>query len=199
MVKEKHLTFDWYQKPIFLGRFLNYFSNHLISQKKGIIFGLVDRVLLLYDSEFYHKNLTLIVNILIENDYPLKFIFNAIYVRNIQREGSVVRDCTNNSDETSWFTVPFVPSIIEKFKKFNREDIKVFYYSSNKLSKFIKVQKNSRSNWSKNNIVYKIICKDCDASYVGQMSRQLKIRITEYRNHICWNTSIRSVHSPIRT
>jgi len=71
-------------------------------------------------------------------------------------------------DVTSWFTVLFVPSITEKFKKFNREDIKVSYYSCNKLSKFIKIQKDSHLNWSKNNVVYKIMYKDCVASYVGQ-------------------------------
>ena len=37
------------------------------------------------------------------------------------------------------------------------------------------------------------MCKDCDASYVGQTDRQLKTRITEHRNYIRWNTSTRSV------
>jgi len=87
----------------FSGRFLNYFSNYPIFQNKDIIFGLGDRVLLLLsDSEFYHKNFTIIVNILIVNDYPLKFIFDTINVRvkSIQYGGAVVRDCMNNSDET---------------------------------------------------------------------------------------------------
>jgi len=38
------------------------------------------------------------------------------------------------------------------------------------------------------NVVYKINCKDCDASYVGQTGRQLKTRISEYKNHINRNT-----------
>jgi len=37
------------------------------------------------------------------------------------------------------------------------------------------------------------MCNDCNVSYVGQMGRQLKSRIAEYRNHIRWNTSTRSV------
>jgi len=41
---------------------------------------------------------------------------------------------------TSWFTVPFISLISDKFNKFNREDIKVSYRSSNKLSKFIKTK-----------------------------------------------------------
>jgi len=46
-----------------------------MSQKKGIIFSLMDRVLLLSDPVFHSKNITLIINILI-NDFPLKFIFD---------------------------------------------------------------------------------------------------------------------------
>ncbi|XP_018346175.1 PREDICTED: uncharacterized protein LOC108750859 [Trachymyrmex septentrionalis] len=45
----------------------------------------------------------------------------------------------------------------------------------------------------KSNVVYKISCKSCDVSYVGQMCRQLKSRITEHKNHIRWNISIRNV------
>lgn len=41
--------------------------------------------------------------------------------------------------------------------------------------------------------MYKILCKDCDASYVGQTCRQLKKMISEGRNHIRRNTSQLSV------
>jgi len=36
---------------------------------------------------------------------------------------------------------------------------------------------------SNKDVVYKLCCKNCDASYVGQTSRQLKTRISEHRNH----------------
>jgi len=41
-------------------------------------------------------------------------------------------------------------------------------------------------------VVYTFCCKNCDASYIGQTSRQLKTRISEHRNHI-WNTTTQSV------
>jgi len=43
------------------------------------------------------------------------------------------------------------------------------------------------------NVVYKIKCCDCDASYVGQTGRQMKTRISEHKNHINRNTPAHSV------
>jgi len=43
---------------------------------------------------------------------------------------------------------------------------------------------------AKSHVVYKISCKSCDASYID---RQLKSRITEYKNYIRWNTSTHNV------
>jgi len=36
-----------------------------------------------------------------------------------------------------------------------------------------------------------ISCKDCDASYVEQISRQLKTKISEHKNHIRVDVEIR--------
>jgi len=40
-------------------------------------------------------------------------------------------------------------------------------FSLNKLERIIKTQKDRLSNYSKKNVVYKIFCNDCDATYVG--------------------------------
>jgi len=61
------------------------------------------------------------------------------------------------------------------------------------MSKYIKVQEDTCALTSKSNVVYKISCNNCDASYVGQTGRQLKTRIAEHRNHIKHKASSRSV------
>jgi len=63
----------------------------------------------------------------------------------------------------------------------------------NGLGKFIKVHKDTNDLSSNSNIVYKISCKDCNASYVGQTKRQLKTRTKEHSNNIKSDTSKHSV------
>jgi len=73
------------------------------------------------------------------------------------------------------------------------------YFSFNKLRSIIRGHKTlSESLITKRYIcaiivVYKISCKECNTSYIGQTSKQLKTRITEHRNHINRNTIIPSV------
>lgn len=46
-----------------------------------------------------------------------------------------------------------------------------------------------------NNIIYKICCKDCNATYVGQTKRQLKTRVNEHIKNIKQsNLSVISQH-----
>jgi len=48
-------------------------------------------------------------------------------------------------------------------------------------------------NSSQMNVVYKLNCMDCNASYVGQTGRLLKTRIAEHKNHINSKTTAHSL------
>ena len=67
------------------------------------------------------------------------------------------------------------------------------YRVLNKLTGFIKRHKDRTTVDSSNNVVYKICCKDCDASYVGQTKRQLKTRLNEHVKNSISNTSKHTV------
>jgi len=189
IIKNNRIVFNWFHKPTFSGRYLNFLSQHPLSQKRGTIMSLVDRAFLLSHPEFHQQNFELIVRILMENDYPLSFIFNAISSR---IKGLIFDKITkhkfnaeNGFDKKIWFTVPFIKSVSDKFKSItNGSFSRLSFFSMNKLSSFIRVQKDPLPKLSKMNVVYKISCKDCDASYVGQTCRQLKTRISEHKNHV---------------
>ncbi|XP_071579747.1 uncharacterized protein [Temnothorax nylanderi] len=40
LLKDNRLTFDWFHKPTFSGRYLNYWSQHPVCQKRGTVIGI---------------------------------------------------------------------------------------------------------------------------------------------------------------
>jgi len=50
----------------------------------------------------------------------------------------------------------------------------------NTLKKYIKGEKDKLEIWYQQDVVYKITCKDCEATYIGQTKRQLGTRLQEH-------------------
>jgi len=99
-----------------------------------------------------------------------------------------------NNRNQKWFTIPYINRTSHKFKHLTEDlDKKTSFYSLNKLKNIIKGQKDNIPKLSQTNLVYKLSCRDCDATYVGQTGRTLKTRISEHRNHINRNTTTQSV------
>ncbi|KAL6421443.1 hypothetical protein ACFW04_013898 [Cataglyphis niger] len=173
ILNNNFLSFNWY-KPTFSGRYLH---------SCRIIF-FVKR----------EKKFELVINILIDNGYLLNFIFKVLYKRrktsfhNMQILYNIIytqnKSNSNNkkhadeSEKVLYFTILYIPLISEQFKNFTKD-----------LNK-----KYSCPQSTRNNVVYKINCINCDASYVGQIKRQLYTRITEHKtehkNHIRRNTAL---------
>jgi len=190
------IMYNWYHKPTFSGRYLNFLSQHPFSQKRGTVMGLVDRVFFLAHPEFHLDNLKFVITLLLENDYPLRFVFDTINTRLKYLIRARQNRTVNNPNESNkkWFAVPFIRSLSEKFKHVIKDlDARIAYYSLNKLGSIIKRHKDSLPDSFKMNVVYKLKCSDCNASYVGQTCRSLKTRIAEHRNHINRNTTTQSV------
>lgn len=64
-----------------------------------------------------------------------------------------------------------------------------------RLSKFISPHKDNDERMEKNDVVYKISCKNCKSSYVGQTKRKLCTRIREHIYNIHLDPSRHSVVS----
>jgi len=195
------LIFDWYHKPTFSGHFLNYASQHPSTHKKGTIISLIDRVFTLSHPEFHKKNFDLIIKILIENGYPLDLIFwtikKRLYYRINHKKSSKpnLQNSDHNQPRNIYFIAPYISSIAKKFMQYfkNISFCKLSFKCINKLSKFIKALKDPLHTEHRPNVVYKINCLDCDASYVEQTKRILNKRISEHRNHIKRNSPLTSV------
>jgi len=67
------LEFDWFHKPTFSGCYLNYLSIHPNFQKKDVITGTEHYYFQVRN--LYYKNMKFTINTLLNNDYPIGFIF----------------------------------------------------------------------------------------------------------------------------
>ena len=184
-VEESFIKFDLFFKPTFSGRFLNFYSHHPLTHKRGIVIGLVDRILALSHPKFHEKNFLYIINLLLDNNYPLDFIFNTIRNRikfHINKKDKSEK--LNNNENTKYFIIPYIKNISEKFNFVKIHDQKIAYTCINKISKFIKTGKDTLHSSEQCNVVYKISCSECDSTYVGQTKRKLKTRVTEHRSDI---------------
>ena len=97
---------------------MNYQSSHPISQKRDILTGMVDRTVLLSSPKFHYKNIKFIINTLLNNDYPIDFIFNTIdsrlklLFRKLMMKWNHIVTINKYS---SWFILPYVSTVSEKF------------------------------------------------------------------------------------
>jgi len=139
--------------------------------KVGTIYSLVDHAIKLSHPSFHEKNLKLCIELLLNNGYPLDLIFNKINLR--LRKLFVHRAGTSSNIDSSKAIIGF--------------------RCLNKLSRFIRVHKDVDQPLSKNNVVYKIFCKNCEAIYVGQIKRQLLTRLKEHKNNSRLDQSKHSV------
>lgn len=160
IVKGDRIISNWYQKPTFSGRYLNYFSQHPYSHKKGVIIGLIDRVVMLSDCQFLQENLSKLIIILRNNNYPLKMIFSTLVNRFKYYTHSDKRIPTSENEGSKYFTIPYVHSVNDKldiiFKKFNND---LSFTIAKDLQSFIKRHKDNVDKLSINSVVYKIPCR----------------------------------------
>jgi len=191
------LEFDVYKKPTFSGRVLNFLSNHPLSQKRGVIMSMVDRTFLLSHPKYHQKNLNFIIETFMGNGYPLDFIIDTISIRlkKLLNEKTRKQNETLNEDGyKGWFLIPFIPKLNGKFKNIaNTLKSKLAFFSLHKLGRIIRAQKDTLPLGFNKNVVYKLNCKDCDASYIGQTKRRLNTRVMEHKKDISKKTVKHSV------
>jgi len=91
---------------------------------------LIDKVFLSHP-DFQQKNFSLIINFLLDNSYPLDFIFSCIRKRlaiKIHRKNQP--NTSVNSNHNDYFVIPYIKRTSEKFMQFfkNIPNIKLSFF-----------------------------------------------------------------------
>ena len=90
------------------------------------------------------------------------------------------KDREEKDDPRSRVTIPYIQGVSEAVTRILSDiNVQVHMKPFRTLRRILSHPKDRISD-DKSSIVYKINCRDCDASYVGEMGRALKTRMLEH-------------------
>jgi len=141
-----------------------------------------------------------VIKVLIDNCYPLELIFQKINHRiDTIIKNSMIKDENKQKEKDSdnqrkLIVLPYIKNISESIdRSIDKRKYLTGYRILNKFTGLIKRHKDIDNLEENNNIVYKVFCKNCNASYVGQTKRKLKTRLNEHKNNVRLEESKHSV------
>jgi len=181
---------NWYHKPTFSERYINYFSLHPLKDKINIIHNLKHRSMALSSPAYHKSNLEYIKKMLEENEYPISLIKKILYKQNnATNYRQQVIDSTENKEKV-FCKLPYIHGLTQHLKtslerQTTSDDkrIKIAQKCCNTLkNKYFSKIKAKTEQLLNSNVVYRIPCNLCNKSYIGQTSRYLKDRIREHKN-----------------
>lgn len=178
------LSYDWYHKPTWSGRYINFYSLHPLNQKIGLIKHLTDKALTLSTGHYRPKNIKLIKDVLTNNDYPKHLVEDVIQKR--------VHEFYNKTSfpsrklNMSWHNtviISYLGHTSDKIKHlFKKSGLNVVFKTNHTLKDVIfKSVKDKIPTEKINNIIYSIPCKGCQEYYIGQTKNSLHTRIYQHK------------------
>jgi len=113
-----------------------------------------------------------------------KLVSNINYRKNDNGNNRGDKSSIGDGNNNKFIVLPYAKDVTETVKNsITNSGIKVGFHCLNKLNRFIKPHKDKNTIDECNNVVYKLSCKGCDASYVGQTKRQLKTRVKKHKSN----------------
>ena len=92
-----------------------------------------------------------------------------------------VSDDAADTEPSKYISLPYIPGTSETLRRiFSTHKIKCAFYSKDTLRKHLSKPKDVVPSDQRSNVVYKIPCEDCEATYIGETKRSFKQRSTEH-------------------
>ena len=167
-----------YRKATHTNKYLAFDSHHPVQHKRSVVSTLMRRANTIPSSEALKTEETSNVQDSLQvNGYPTKFIESAAQPRSGPR--------SHHPDPAGLAVVPYVQGISDRIKRtLQHFNIRTAFKPIRTLDSVFKKPKDRPSEEKIAGIVYRVECKDCDFSYIGE-SKQ------------CW-ASRRVEHDPAR-
>ncbi|KAL9986002.1 hypothetical protein ACROYT_G000055 [Oculina patagonica] len=125
-----------------------------------------------------------VVKVLMNNNYPMRFIKSCDSHRKANRRVSDSSD-TPNDAATSFVVLPYVKGVTERISKVLRNNgVKVGFKPLNTLRTRFPRPKDKLTAFQSRCVVYRVNCLDCNFTYYGQTDRALATRIKEHQRAV---------------
>lgn len=172
---------QWYTKKTWSGRYLNYYSNNPMSQKKSVIMGLADRAMNLSDTIYKKAAIKKAKDILIKNSYPIKLI-NSIFTSRSKKLNNNTVPLQTKKKLDNYVSLPYIQDLSEKLQKLlQKHNINVCHKGYNLLKQNFSSLKSKTHKSKKTHTIYQVSCNDCPSVYIGQSSQYLQNRLNGHR------------------
>ena len=148
----------------------------LTSAKRSVITALFDRTDNVVSNEkdkIEEKHRILAA--LQQNGYPKESIQRTVKKHHMRKEKPRERT-EEEPKQTKSINLPYIQGLSEQLKRaLNKHNIKATFYTQTTLRSLLSKPKDRIPKEDRNNAVYQLNCKDCEAVYVGETKRTLNI------------------------
>ena len=181
-------------KPTHTNRYLDYDSHHDYKRKISTATILINRSLTLpTDEESKKRELKRLSYALELNGYPRKLITSLIVKQKRKKvtpsPEELVRTFFESIERTpqhkGYAILPYIKGLTEPLQRtLSKHDTKVFSKQLKTLQHEFPSLKDRPNLDEQTNIIYKIPCKECSWSYIGETGRSLKTRKSEHFRNV---------------
>lgn len=187
------ILLDWYQKPTSSGRYIHYRSYHDMKMKTNTIMGMKNRILKICHPTVVDEALRRLFVTLRDNGYPDYVLNRLIY--SVPRRLNITlpvfpqisSDSLQNlgvSTSVLYASLPYIDYLTQKVIKLLKtvDNVKIAKYNLKTGHKLFSKLKDKLPLLSAYNVIYEVLCEDCQRPYVGQTSQSLKQRLALHRS-----------------
>lgn len=178
--RETTLITDWYTKPTYSGRYINFQSYHATKIKTNFIINMKNKITQVSHEELIQNNLKKLYNTLRSNSYPANLLKKLIF----QTPNPPEDRQQENTIEHRYKTLPYIEHITTRLNPLLKtsEEERTTYKTVKTVGSLFTRIKDKIPPLNQAGIVYKIPCVNCEKCYIGQTSRTLKARITSHKS-----------------
>ena len=164
-----------YRKPTHTDQYLAYDSHHPLVHKRGVVKTLVDRNdRVTSEPSDKVKDIEHIKKVLAVSGYPRNVVDRSKSTRSMSKK--------DKQENKGMIVLPYIQGTTEKLKRiFQKRELKVAIKPHQTIRNMLVHPKDQIPKEKKTGVVYKIPCKTCNKSYIGETGRTLETRLKEHK------------------